>query len=70
MEGAGPSDEERGWLRTVLLSDSDNDSSEEENGDISEAHLTRMLKDHLTRKKYAAKYYKNPEVRLHNLFIY
>ncbi|XP_077286695.1 chromatin-remodeling ATPase INO80 isoform X2 [Arctopsyche grandis] len=54
-------DDERSCLHSVLLSDSPSDDSDVDSEFISEAYLSRMLKDHMVRQKYAAKYHKNPE---------
>lgn len=55
--------DERSWLRSVLLSDSPSDDSDADEDTISEAHLSEMLRDHVKRQKYSAKFYKNPEVK-------
>lgn len=61
-------DDERSCLHSVLLSDSPSDDSDVDSEYISEAYLSRMLKDHVVRQKYAAKYHKNPEVCLFAFF--
>lgn len=54
----------RRWLRDVLISDTSDSSSDDGNDDlITEQDLQDMLRLHLLRKKYQARYYTNPEVR-------
>ncbi|XP_069680112.1 chromatin-remodeling ATPase INO80 [Periplaneta americana] len=52
----------RRWLRDVLVSDT-SDSSDDDRDDepITEQDLQEMLRLHLLRKKYQARYYTNPE---------
>lgn len=54
----------RRWLRDVLISDTSDSSSDDGNDDlITEQDLQDMLRLHLLRKKYQARYYTNPEVK-------
>ena len=53
----------RRWLRDVLVSDTDSSSDDGDDGPITEQDLHEMLRLHLHRKKYQARYYVNPEVR-------
>jgi DNA helicase INO80 len=53
----------RRWLRDVLISDTSDSSSDDGTDDlITEQDLQEMLRLHLLRKKYQARYYTNPEV--------
>ncbi|KDR11347.1 hypothetical protein L798_14889, partial [Zootermopsis nevadensis] len=52
----------RRWLRDVLVSDTSDSSSDEGNDkQITEQDFQEMLRLHLLRKKYQARYYTNPE---------
>jgi DNA helicase INO80 len=54
----------RRWLRDVLISDTSDSSSDDGNdGLITEQDFQEMLRLHLLRKKYQARYYTNPEVK-------
>jgi DNA helicase INO80 len=54
----------RRWLRDVLISDTSDSSSDDGNDDqITEQDLQDMLRLHLLKKKYQARYYTNPEVK-------
>ena len=54
----------RRWLRDVLISDTSDSSSDDGNdGLITEQDFQEMLRIHLLRKKYQARYYTNPEVK-------
>jgi DNA helicase INO80 len=54
----------RRWLRDVLISDTSDSSSDDGTDDlITEEDLQDMLRLHLLRKKYQARYYTNPEVK-------
>lgn len=54
----------RRWLRDVLISDTSDSSSDDGNDEqITEQDLQEMLRLHLLRKKYQARYYTNPEVK-------
>ena len=54
----------RRWLRDILISDTSDSSSDDGNDElITEQDLQEMLRLHLLRKKYQARYYTNPEVR-------
>ena len=51
----------RRWLRDVLISDTSDSSSDDGNdGLITEQDFQEMLRLHLLRKKYQARYYTNP----------
>lgn len=53
----------RRWLRDVLVSDTSDSSSDDGIDElITEQDLQEMLRLHLLRKKYQARYYTNPEV--------
>nr|CAD7431166.1 unnamed protein product [Timema monikensis] len=52
--------EDRYWLRDLLLSDS-SESSEDEDGPVTEEEIHSMLRLHLRRKRYAEQYHHNPE---------
>nr|CAD7459848.1 unnamed protein product [Timema tahoe] len=52
--------EDRYWLRDLLLSDS-SDSSEDEDGPVTEEEIHSMLRLHLRRKRFAEQYHHNPE---------
>ncbi|CAB0038453.1 unnamed protein product [Trichogramma brassicae] len=54
--------EDRAWLQDILLSD-DSDSSENSDSDasITEEDFQNMLRSHIMKKKYLAKFYQNPE---------
>lgn len=56
--------EERRWLQDILLSDTSDSSSDEDNEEnpITEDDFQDMLKFHILRKKYQAKFYQKPEV--------
>jgi len=57
----------RRWLRDVLVSDTSDSSSDDGNDElITEQDLQEMLRLHLLRKKYQARYYTNPEVKKKN----
>jgi DNA helicase INO80 len=54
----------RRWLRDVLISDTSDSSTDDGNDEqITEQDLQEMLRLHLLRKKYQARYYTNPEVK-------
>lgn len=58
--------EERRWLQDILLSDGSDTSSSESDSDssITEEDFQEMLKFHMLKKKYQAKFYQKPEVKL------
>lgn len=58
--------EERHWLQDILLSDSSDSSASGSDTDnpITEEDFQEMLKYHILRKKYQARFYQKPEVRL------
>ncbi|XP_033207713.1 chromatin-remodeling ATPase INO80 [Belonocnema kinseyi] len=55
--------EERRWLQDVLLSETSDSSSSESDteGPITEDDFQEMLKFHILRKKYQARFYQKPE---------
>ena len=53
--------DERKWLYNLLLSDTESDSEEISDED---QYVGEMLKDHVTEKKYRAKYHENPNVSM------
>ncbi|XP_058795965.1 chromatin-remodeling ATPase INO80 isoform X2 [Phymastichus coffea] len=55
--------EERQWLRDILVSDASDSSSSESDSDnsITEEDFQDMLKAHLLKKKYQARFYQKPE---------
>lgn len=56
--------EERRWLQDILLSDGTDSSSGSSDSDtsVTEEDFKNMLKFHLLRKKYQARFYQKPEV--------
>lgn len=58
--------EERRWLQDILLSDSSDSSASGSDTDspITEEDFQEMLKFHILRKKYQARFYQKPEVKL------
>lgn len=58
--------EERHWLQDILLSDSSDSSASGSDTDnpITEEDFQEMLKYHILRTKYQARFYQKPEVRL------
>ena len=55
--------EERRWLQDILLSDrSDSSSESDSDSSITEEDFQDMLKFHMLRKKYQARFYQKPEV--------
>ncbi|XP_071454917.1 chromatin-remodeling ATPase INO80 [Hetaerina americana] len=60
----------RKWLRNVLISSSDSSEGDEDDDDgvITEQDLQEMLKMHLLRKKYAARFHTNPENRQYQYY--
>jgi DNA helicase INO80 len=62
---------DRRWLRDVLISDTSDSSSDDGNDElITEEDFQAMLRFHLLRKKYQARYYTNPEVQKCFIFNY
>lgn len=57
--------EERRWLQDILLSDSSDSSASGSDTDnpITEEDFQEMLKFHILRKKYQARFYQKPEVK-------
>ncbi|XP_017878637.1 chromatin-remodeling ATPase INO80 isoform X2 [Ceratina calcarata] len=55
--------EERRWLQDILLSESSDSSASgsDTDGPITEEDFQEMLKFHILRKKYQAKFYQKPE---------
>ncbi|CAG2057841.1 unnamed protein product [Timema podura] len=60
--------EDRYWLRDLLLSDS-SDSSEDEDGPVTEEEIHSMLRLHLRRKRFAEQYHHNPELILNKFLM-
>lgn len=60
--------EERRWLQDILLSDGSDSTSSESDSDrsITEEDFQDMLKVHLLKKKYQARFYQKPEVDIDN----
>ncbi|KAG8224533.1 hypothetical protein J437_LFUL004224, partial [Ladona fulva] len=60
----------RKWIRNVLISSSDSSEGDEaeDDGIITEQDLQEMLKMHLLRKKYAARFHTNPENRQYQYY--
>ncbi|KPJ17900.1 Putative DNA helicase Ino80 [Papilio machaon] len=52
--------EEREWLRDILLSSSNESSSEDETPAAKDIRIKRLLKERYYHNKYARKYYKDP----------
>ncbi|CAG4955092.1 unnamed protein product [Parnassius apollo] len=52
--------EEREWLRDILLSSSNDTSSDDETPAGKEIRIKRLLKERYYHKKYAKRYYKDP----------
>lgn len=55
--------EERVWLQDILLSDgSDTSSDSDSDNSITEEDFQEMLKFHMLKKKYQARFYQKPDV--------
>lgn len=55
--------EERRWLQDILLSEgTDSSSSSDSDDSVTEEDFQDMLKFHMLKKKYQARFYQKPEV--------
>lgn len=63
--------DERRWLQDVLLSETSDSSSSESDtdGPITEDDFQEMLKFHILRKKYQARFYQKQEVYIFLLIV-
>jgi DNA helicase INO80 len=62
--------EERHWLQDILLSDgTDTSSGSDSDASITEEDFQDMLKFHMLRKKYQARFYQKPEVCVQSSLI-
>ncbi len=55
--------EERLWLQDILLSDgSDTSSDSDSDNSVTEEDFQEMMKFHMLKKKYQARFYQKPDV--------